>query len=128
MKALVWFSLAFIVFAAAGPSSAQDNTAQHTVTLYSALQYHDQRRAWVDLQAAAYPPRYTIGDVGYGSLRVGPEFDWLEVSAAQNNRSVILDLGKYDWSAKFTVPWLEPLAKLKPGEQRKVSIDASGKD
>ncbi len=128
MKRLVWFALALTVFAAGGPSKAQDNTVQHTVTLYSSLQYHDQSRASVDLQAAAYAPRYRFGDVGYGSLRVGAEFDWLEVSTAQDRRTVIKDLGKYDWSDKFTVPWVEPLAKLKPGEQRQVFVEASGKD
>ncbi len=129
MKKLVWFGLVLAVFAPAGPSKAQDNTAQHTITLYSPLQYgHDFGRQSVDLQRADYAPRLRFGDVGYGSLRVGAEFDWLEISGAQNNRSVILDLGKYDWSDKFTVPWIEPLAKLKPGEHREVFVSSTGKD
>ena len=127
MKKLVWFGLALTVFAAGGPSKAQDVTAQHTVTLYSLLQYHDQSRASVYLETAAYAGRYKWGDVGYGLGRFGAEFDWLQISAADIDRSVIKDLGRYDWSDKFTVPWLEPLAKLKPGEHREVSVETSGK-
>jgi hypothetical protein len=52
----------------------------------------------------------------------------LQISAADVDRSVIKDLGKYAWSDKFTVPWVEPLAKLKPGEHRGVFVSTRGKD
>jgi hypothetical protein len=130
MKKLVWvgLALALAVFAAAGPLRAQDNTAPHTITLYSPLQYnHDQSRASVYFEAAAYAGRYSWGDVGYGVGRFGNEFDWLMISSGDIDRSVIKDLGPHDWSDKVTVPWVEPLAKLKPGEHRKMFVDTSGK-
>jgi hypothetical protein len=96
--------------------------------LYSPLQYHDQRRASVDLQLAAYAPPRRSGDVGYGFGRFGEEFDWFDSLPNQNKRSVILDLGKHAWGENFTVPWVEPLAKLKPGERRQVFVDTSGAD
>lgn len=127
MKNVLWFGLALIAFAVVGSVRAQDPT-QQTIILYSPLQYRNQSRASVDLQLATYAPRNRFGDVGYGYGRFGDEFDWLQISAAQNNRSVILHLGKLAWTDSFMVPWLEPLAKLKPGEKRVVFISTRGKD
>jgi hypothetical protein len=126
MKKIVWFGLALIVFTVI---VAEPSAAQNTITLYSPLKYNnDSSRASVDFQLASYAPRRSQGDVGYGFLRAGDEFDWLQSSGAQGSRSVILDLGMHAWMDEFTVPVVEPFAKLKPGEQRVVSVDASGAD
>jgi hypothetical protein len=67
-------------------------------------------------------------DLRYGALYAGDDLDWFESSTAEGNRSVIKDLGDYPWTAKFQVPLVEPLPKLKPGERRQVTIDTSGAD
>ena len=130
MRKLLWFGLALMVFASGicRPSMAQDSSDRHTITLYAPLYPGDLGRVSVDLQRAAYASRLRFGDVGYGLLHTGQEWDWLHVSNAGDSRTVILDLGLHAWTDSFTVPWVEPLAKLKPGEVRQVFVSTSGKD
>src|ERR1041385_4590506 len=125
MKKLLSFGLAPLILAAAVSSRAQNAAVQQTITLYAPQYGGDFARASVDLQSATYAPRLRFGDVGYGLLRVGTEFDWLEISIAQDRRSVVRDLGAYAWTDSFTVPWIEPLPKLKPGEIRQVFVNSS---
>jgi hypothetical protein len=101
-----------------------------SVTLYSPLKYkHDQSRAVFDFQRGVRPPGSGLRwDLGYGFLYAGNEFDWLQSSSARGHRSVIRELGKHDWTDNFAVPEVEPLAKLKPGEQRRIGVDTSGAD
>jgi hypothetical protein len=110
--------------------STDTSSGISSVTLYSPLKYkHDQSRAVFDFQGGARPARsWGRWDLGYGSLYAGNEFDWLQSSSAQGHRSVIRELGKHDWTDNFKVPEVEPLAKLKPGEQRRISVDTSGAD
>ena len=71
-------------------------------------------------------PNSTDWDLGYGFLSIGNE-DWLMVgTVGRDKRSVMKELGKYDWSDSFKVPALEPLPELKEGEQRNISVDSSG--
>jgi len=116
--------------ASAQTVSAETSSETSSVTLYAPLKYnHDQTRAVFDFQAGARPARrWGRWDVGYGFLYAGNEFDWLQSSSALGHRSVIRDLGKLDWTNNFTVPEVEPLAKLKPGEQRRIGVDTSGAD
>jgi len=115
--------------ASAQTVSAETSSGTSSVTLYAPLKYHDQSRAVFDFKGGARPaPRWGRWDVGYGFMYVGIEFDWLQSSSALGHRSLIRDLGKLDWTDNFTVPEVEPLAKLKPGEQRQISVDASGAD
>lgn len=124
--ALVWFAFAAT---AIGVAIAQESSTWGTVTLYSPNKYqHDQARALFDFQRGALAPSRGHWDVAYGLLYVGEEFDWFQSSAGQDNRSVIKDLGEHFWTDSFAVPVVEPLAKLKPGEQRQITIDASGAD
>jgi hypothetical protein len=67
-------------------------------------------------------------DLLYGYLQANDELDWFQSSRSEGNRSVIRDLGELDWSADMPVPVVEPLAKLKPGERRNVTVDVSGAD
>jgi hypothetical protein len=61
-------------------------------------------------------------------MYAGDDLDWFQSSFARGNRSVIKDLGEHDWSTWFEVSVVEPLAKLKPGEQRQITVDTSGAD
>lgn len=131
MKKTFWFGLVLFAFATnvAAPLWAQQSSARNTITLYSPLKYnHDQSRATLDFERAAYPPRPRHGDVGYGFLRAGDDFDWFQSGGGPNSRTVIRDLGTYAWTDTFTIPVVEPLPKLKPGEQRQIGIDTSGAD
>lgn len=126
MKKLFWFGLALAVLAAAGPSKAQDNTTRHTIILYSSIQYqNDQSRASFYLDTAAYAGPYAFGDLGYGFERLGADFDWLRISGADADRTVIKDLGPQTWTDKVDAPWVKPLAKLNPGEHRQFILDTS---
>jgi hypothetical protein len=107
-------------------SSALAQSQTSTVTLYSVNKYRgEQRKSCVNFQRAA---QSTPCDLRYGALYAGDDLDWFESSGAQGNRSVIRDLGDQVWTAKFEVPVVEPLPKLKPGEQRQIGIDTSGAD
>jgi len=96
-----------------------------TVTLYSVNKYREQRNSCISFQAVA---RSAPCDLQYGALYAGDDLDWFESSGDQGNRTVIKDLGDRVWTAKFEVPVVEPLPKLKPGEHRHISIDTSGAD
>ena len=118
-----------VLLAFVGLASTTTVKAQESITLYSPLKYqNDQSRAFVDFQLGTFAKRGSDKDVGYGLLYAGDEFDWFQSSAAPSNRSVIKDLGEYNWTDRFTIPVVEPLAKLKPGEQRRIGVDTSGAD
>jgi len=102
---------------------------ESTVTLYSVNKHRgEQLRFCVNFKTAPAGLLRAPCDLRYGALYVGDDLDWFESSAGAGNRSVIKDLGDHAWTAKFEVPVVEPLPKLKPGEQRQVGIDASGAD
>jgi hypothetical protein len=114
---------ALLVCALPSVSTAQ----QPTVTLYSINKHRGERRDFgFNFERASGSPANAAADLRYGYLYVGDELDWFESSATQGNRSVIKDLGKLNWSDQFEVPVVEPLARLKPGEQRRITIDSSG--
>jgi hypothetical protein len=115
-----------VLLAASFSMMAQEPSAASSVTLYSSLQDKTGARDCLRFQAET---QKEIGcDVRYGSLRIGDEWDWLESSLASDNRSVIGDLGAYEWTGGPKIPWVEPFPKLKPGEQRSFSVDSSGAD
>jgi hypothetical protein len=129
MRKRLWFALVGIALAAATTGVAQESSTRGTVTLYSSIKYqNDLSRALFDFQRAALAPRRGHYDVGYGLLYAGEEFDWFQSAGDQGNRSVIKDLGEHAWTDGFVVPAVEPLAKLKPGEQRQITVDTSGAD
>ena len=100
---------------------------QQEVTLYSINKHRNENRVFCFDFRPNQPlkgPCY----FRYGSLYVGEDHDWFESSGVGGNRSVIKDLGEKDWTDHFTVPVVEPLRELQPGEQRVVTIDASGAD
>ena len=63
-------------------------------------------------------------DLGYGFANLGGN-DWFILWSAPQTRTVIKDLGELKWTDSFTVPVLEPLPKLREGESRSITVDAS---
>lgn len=107
------------------------NTPQSTITLYSLNKHQDKKSEQVEHMTFClnFQKRPTAScDLRYGSLYVGEDHDWFESSAALGNRSLIKDLGLKSWDEPFNIPVVEPLPKLKPGEQRVITVDASGAD
>jgi hypothetical protein len=97
-----------------------------TVTLYGPLKRnHDSSRALYSFKTGAFGPNW---DLNYGSLYVGEEHDWFQVSAEKEDRSAFRDLGAHEWTDALEVPFVEPFPKLKAGERRMITVDASGAD
>ncbi len=96
-------------------------------TLYSPNKYPNTRKK-ICIQFHAPEGTSEPCDLFYGNLYAGDELDWFQSSGAAGNRSVIKDLGSRNWNSALQVPAVEPLPKLKPGEQRQVTIDVSGAD
>ena len=66
-------------------------------------------------------------DVCYGNLRVGSDWNWFFIGTkAQEDRSVIRDLGWGHWRTLEAVPPLCPRPVLEAGQTRRVTVDASG--
>src|SRR5262245_4279744 len=63
----------------------------------------------------------------YGT-RVGDNWDIFNVGGGPTPQTRMVRIGKYKWEDKFTVPHVEPWAKLAPGEKRTVSFNTSGGD
>lgn len=115
---------AFVALVLAIPVSAQE-----TVTLYAPLKYnHDQSRTYFDFQSGQITRSGALWNLAYGKLRAGEDFDWFQSHASRDDRSLIRDLGRLNWTDQFEVPVIEPLPALKAGEQRTITIDVSGAD
>ena len=70
-------------------------------------------------------PKSTDWDLGYGFLNISDE-DWFMVGTiSRDKRSVMKELGKYDWTDSFNIPVLQPLPELKEGQNRTIGVDAS---
>lgn len=67
----------------------------------------------------------TDWDLGYGFLSIAEE-DWFRLHFAPENRSVIKDLGQFNWDEPITVPVLEPRPPVPKGQQQSITIDSSG--
>lgn len=123
-------AIVVLLIASSSMMAQQQMSAVRSVTLYSQLQYKTpQVEACIRLQPETQ--KRPTCDVRYGGLRVGDDWDWLESSSVRDSRSVIRDLGAYEWASAPKIPWVEPFPRLKPGEQRTVfvgSTGAAGKD
>ena len=137
MKKYVIFVLTFIVISginAVTISAQQFSVNSSTATLYSDMKHRGEHRpGCVSLLTGASasiwsPNTRDYCDLYYGMLNAGDELDWVQSSSSVDSRSVIRDLGPLHWSATIKVPVVEPLPVLKPGEQRRVSVDVSGAD
>jgi hypothetical protein len=97
------------------------------VTLYGPLaRGHDSSRALYSFKTGTFEGYGW--DLNYGTLYVGEDHDWFQVGVGGADRSAFRDLGVHVWADSFSVPVVEPFPVLKPGEQRRITVDASGKD
>ncbi|HXG91839.1 MAG TPA: hypothetical protein VNN73_05640 [Blastocatellia bacterium] len=101
-----------------------------TITLYppsdKASDKYDETRACFSFKFGRNKsPNSTDWDLGYGFANIGGE-DWLMVgTTSRDKRSVMKELGEYNWSDNFEIQTLEPLPELKEGEQRHITLDSS---
>jgi hypothetical protein len=115
--------------AAGSPAFSQPSQTLTQTTLYSPNKYRTERRmSCLMFGIGGSLSRSSHCDLSYGLLWAGEDFDWFQAASGEGDRSVIRDMGLVDWQAKFIVPVVEPLPKLKPGEQRQITIDVSGAD
>jgi hypothetical protein len=104
--------------------------ARKSVTLYppqdKATGRYDETRACFNFKTGrTIVPNSTDWDLGYGLLSVSNE-DWLTVGTIpRDKRSVMKELGQFDWTDSLRLPVLEPLPELKEGENRTISVDSS---
>ena len=73
-----------------------------------------------------------VGEVGevklhYGN-RFGDNWDIFSVSGSNKDQTRGKDLGMLRWDDAFTIPEIEPWAKLQPGERRHITVNTSGAD
>jgi hypothetical protein len=107
-------------------AQGSDPAEPKRATLYSLNKHPDiNGRAALSFKTGAFGQD---GDLFYGTLYVNEEHDWFQVGLGRDARSAFRDLGAHEWSDSFDVPFVEPFPQLKEGEQRLVSVDASGKD
>jgi len=120
-------SSVLLCMSAISAAVAQTPASSGKAILYTIKNHETERRInCVNFDVGAIFTRSSHCDLGYGNLSVGQELDWFQSASGAGDRSVIRDLGAYEWAAKFSVPVVEPLPKLQPGERRAVTIDASG--
>ena len=130
MGRLVSVILSLLVLPSFWATSSSSLRAQSpVVSLYSPNKHRDEVRS----SCLNFQPRTRMSggagcDLRYGMLYAGDELDWFQSSTAEGDRSVIKDLGLLAWTDDFKVAPVEPLPKLKVGEQRHISIDTSGAD
>jgi hypothetical protein len=66
--------------------------------------------------------------LAYGN-RIGNNWDIFATDGGgRDSQTRMIELGKYQWADKLTVPEVEPWSKLKPGEQRHIKIALYGAD
>ena len=83
-----------------------------------------RRKSCLDFESLSYDcGRNPL--VGYGT-RIGVNWDLFQISGGAIDRTRMVEIGMFDWTDKFTVPYVEPWPALAPGEKRAVTINASG--
>jgi len=64
--------------------------------------------------------------MGYGA-RIGKNWDIFQIFS-RSDRTRMIDLGQHTWDDQLVVPIVEPWPALLPGQQRHITINASGGD
>jgi hypothetical protein len=81
-------------------------------------------KSCLDFESLSYDcGRYPAVDYG---TRVGVNWDLFQIHGGAIDRTRMVEIGKYDWTDKFTVPEVEPWPALGPGERRAITVNASG--
>ena len=65
--------------------------------------------------------------LSYGN-RFGVNWDIFSISGPRDSQTRMVDVGKFDWTDNYEVPWVRPWKKLQPGEQRHITVNTSGAD
>lgn len=142
-------SLAFVATLALSQIASVAQTADQntlttppsTVILYSPLKYKqvgvspapsgrprsDLSRAYFNL-ITGQRRHFGTGDLSYGTISERDSPDWFRVGGDNDERTVIKDLGRFEWGDQFKIPVVKPLPELKPGEQRYVTTRKSWKE
>lgn len=106
-------------------AAGQSKSSPQTVTLYSSIAHnHNFNRSLFDFERGE---RVTgqKWDLLYGNMRLGDDWDWFSASTAKDNRSLIRDLGEFNWTDAYEVPVIDPLPELKEGQNRTITVDSS---
>lgn len=134
-KAGLVVSVAVLLVCGCGSSfmvAAQSMATSSPVTLFSPNKHRgEQLKSCVTFAQSRERMRAARGslcDLYYGHLYAGDDWDWFQSAANPGQRSLVRDLGALDWNDSFTIPIIEPLPKLKPGEVRNITVDTSGAD
>lgn len=99
---------------------------QQTITLYAPLKYnHDSSRATFSFERAMRGTKNNW-DLLYGNMHIGDDHDWFSASTANDNRSLIRDMGALSWSDSYTVHVITPLPQLEEEKTRTITVDSSG--
>jgi hypothetical protein len=105
-----------------------ENEPEQQVTLYAPWSsgIHNQGKACFSFKSGALQEETANRqwDLGYGFAAINGE-EWFILGSSTQTRTVIKDLGKLKWTDSFEIPVLEPLPKLREGEQRSITVDAS---
>jgi hypothetical protein len=64
-------------------------------------------------------------EVSYGT-RIGANWDIFQITGGYADRTRMVEIGKFGWTDKFTVPNVEPWPALAAGEKRAITFNASG--
>jgi hypothetical protein len=135
-KVRLFLAGAFLVLLCGCGSSfmvaAQSQVTSSTVIIFSPIKHRGEQLKpcvrFVSNRERLIAARGSLCDLYYGNLYSGDDWDWFQSAANPGQRSLVRDLGALDWNDSFAVPIVEPLPKLKPGEQRNITVDTSGLD
>ena len=83
-----------------------------------------RRKSCFDFESLSYGCGRGSG-VAYGD-RIGVNLDLFQIHGGVIDRTRMVEIGKYNWTDKFSVPYVEPWTALAPGEKRAITINASG--
>ena len=128
MKSITLSSLLLVVAFSTTTFAQNGSTTLFSLNKYGKEKNPPPRSYCLDFKTGASAKRSEPCDLRYGSLYAGEDWDWFQSSGHKDSRSVIKDLGPLTWNDDFKVSVVTPRPKLKPGEQRTVTIDVSGAD
>lgn len=58
--------------------------------------------------------------------RMGTNWDLFQILGGKVGQTRMIEIGKFGWNDKFTLPYVEPWAALAPGERRNIHVNVSG--
>lgn len=65
--------------------------------------------------------------VDFGT-RVGVNRNLFKINGGKADQTRMVRIGKYEWTDRFTIPYIEPWPVLAEGERRQITVNASGGD